>query len=271
MKNFYILTDALGYIERNLTQPLNANEIAAACYCSASSLQKLFRLALHLSVKDYIDKRRLTEAARVLLCTDATVTELAFRFQYNSPETFSRAFARLWGGPPSVFRRTKRFSGLFPRINYHFEKGIGLDMAKKQVDISDLHQTLSDMKGAYVLCFDIANLSPINAISHAAGDRAILSAIERIEAESAEGMLLFRIGGDEFALATGLRDAQAASELAGRVSAKNGECFRWEDRDIPLSLWVGMAQIPEIMPRQDELLSRLQRTIDESKPLGAQR
>ncbi len=117
MSKFCILADALAYIEANLEEPLEQEEIARACFCSLSTLQKVFRYALRLGVKDYVDRRRLTQAARALLTGDARVVDVALRYQYQSPEVFTRAFRRLWGTSPSAFRREWRFSGLFPKID----------------------------------------------------------------------------------------------------------------------------------------------------------
>ena len=52
MKNFYILTDALAYIEKNICEDIDSQSVADSCGVSLSSLQKLFRLALNKSVKD---------------------------------------------------------------------------------------------------------------------------------------------------------------------------------------------------------------------------
>ena len=138
-------------------------------------------------------------------------------------------------------------------------------MARKQVDISDLYKALSDRKGTRILCFDIAGLTQINEISHAAGDKAILTAAQRIEEVASQEMLLFRIGCDEFALVTGLRGAGEAERLAERVTARNGETFRWKDRNIPLSLWASSESMPLAPLRYGDLFTELQRTIDESK------
>ena len=67
------------------------------------------------------------------------------------------------------------------------------------------------------MCFDIQNLIEINGISLKAGDRAILEAVERIDVAATDEMLLLRIGGDEFALITGLYDLAEAEALRDEV------------------------------------------------------
>ena len=104
MKNFCIFADAINYIEGNLCSPIVQEDIAAACYCS------------HTSLKEYISKRRLTRSAEDIVRTDMTLTDIAMKYQYNSPEVFLRAFFRFWGVTPSKFKEHWRSTGLFPRI-----------------------------------------------------------------------------------------------------------------------------------------------------------
>ena len=138
MKNFCIFADAMNYIENNLCSPISQDDIAAACYCSLSALQKVWRYCTHTSLKEYITKRRLTRSAEDIVRTDMTLTEIAMKYQYNSPEVFLRAFFRFWGVTPSRFKENWRSTGLFPRIipDEQMLKG-GVYMGRK-VDISEL-------------------------------------------------------------------------------------------------------------------------------------
>ena len=66
---------------------------------------------------------------------------------------------------------------------------------------------------SYVVCFDINGLVAINDISTRAGDLAILEALTRVDSVATDDMLVLRIGGDEFALVTGLTGRAAAQAL----------------------------------------------------------
>ncbi len=50
-------------------------------------------------------RRRLSESARLLSETDHRITDIAFAFQFNSLETYSRAFRRLFGQLPSEWKK----------------------------------------------------------------------------------------------------------------------------------------------------------------------
>ncbi len=257
MANFGVLADALAYIELNLCSPLDAEGIAQTVHVSLSSVQKLFRRALQVSVKTYIDRRRLTLAARDLQEGKLSVIEIAMKYQYNSPEVFSRAFCRLWGAPPTVYRRQWRFAGLYPRreIDAEGERF----MASKRVDLGELYDELLKKRGSYVLCFDICGLMAINQISRALGDVAILAGLERIERAASDDMLLFRVGGDEFALVTGLMDAEAVRAVGERVIAENGDQIQCQEHRQPLSIWASAVRLDAGRLRYAELFEKLHR------------
>ena len=266
MKNFIILTESINFIELNLCEPITRQDIASHCHVSLSMLEKLFRYALGLSIKNYISRRRITQAARDISRFKLNITEAAMKYQFNSVEVFSRAFKRVWTVNPSEFAKDKRkFTGIFPGINLHeYEEGEDLLVARKKVDISEAYDFLRGMGGSYVLCFDLRHLMQINDISHKAGDLAIIEAVARIEGAAADDMIVLRVGGDEFALLTGLYDHEEAQKLAEQVLQKNGEPIVFEDKEFAVSLWCGVTKIPENL-RYSEFFTDMHRAIEKSK------
>lgn len=235
------LTAALEYIENNLDGDFSQEKCARQACCSLSGLQKLFRSVFHKSVGDYVTRRRLTAAARDLQQNDCTVLETALKYGWGSPEAFTRAFSRVWGVTPSEYRRSWRFSGLCPRLDFprHFMREGELIMTNKY-DISELYDYIRSRQGTYALSFDTSHLMEINdAIGQEAGDKVILECLRRIDRECADGMMMFRIGGDEFVMMTGLTDKEAVRTIAGRILAHNGECVSHNGTDIPVSLRAG--------------------------------
>lgn len=266
LKSFYILTGVLNYIEENLGNPITQEEIAKECYCSLSSLQKLFRYAFNYSIKEYISKRRLTNAAKDIVNTDLTITEIAMKYQYNSSEVFTRAFTRLWGTSPSRFKTQWKFTGIFPRII--IDDNGGNNMSSKKVDISELYDILKSKQNTYVLCFDIIKFSAINEISYDAGDKAILECLKRIDEAASGDMLLFRIGGDEFALVTGLTDINMTEKLAEKILFNNGNPIIHNGQNIPLSMRIGITKFDDSNIRYNKLFADLQDTINFTRDNG---
>ncbi|MCL2500932.1 MAG: helix-turn-helix domain-containing protein [Defluviitaleaceae bacterium] len=245
MRDISVLTAALEIVERRLREPMNAADLAAACYLSYSGLQKLFGYAFGCSVSVYITKRRLSLASRALLESGASITDIAFDYQYGSPEAFSRAFKRFWGISPNKFRRTRRFTELQPKFIIERDQG-GFNMLKrKPLDVSELYDELKKLGGTYVLSVDIAGFEKVNKnYGYAAGDAVIAETFARVERELGEDMLLFRIGGDEFAAVSRFEALADAEALARKITGMNGTSVPFEAHEIPLSLRIGICQIP---------------------------
>lgn len=267
MKNLYILNDALNFIEEHLREDFTQGDIAAHCCCSLSSLQKLFSYAFHIGVSDYVTRRRLTCCARELVSGDKTILDLALDWGYQSPEALTRAFTRLFGQPPAAFRKSRKFTGIFPKFESIDQENGGYIMGepRRKYDVSELYDLLSQSRGTYILAFDIQGLMPINAISHRAGDIAIRESLRRIEDAAEEDMLLFRVGGDEFALVTRLSDEEKADALAEKVTCRNGEPIVWEDREIPLGLYAAKMKIADKSIRYSELYPEIYRALESAK------
>lgn len=253
------LTAALEYIERNLTADFSQEDCAKTACCSLSGLQKLFRSVFRRSVGDYVTRRRLTAAARELQQSERTALDIALEYGWGSAEAFTRAFSRVWGVTPSEYRKSWRFSGLCPRLDFprHFMREGELIMTSKY-DISELYDYIKSRQGTYALSFDTSHLMEINdTLGREAGDKVILECLRRIDRECADGMMMFRIGGDEFVMMTGLSDRTQVESLAGRILAHNGECVSYSGTDIPVSMRAGAVMLKSGKLSYSELFSEL--------------
>lgn len=266
MNNLALLAEALDFTEQHLTEDIHTEDIAEACYCSKSTLEKLFRCVNHISVRDYLVKRRMTKAAKTLVeCPDLSVLEVALLFGYSSHEAFTRAFSQVWNCLPSKYRENPRALELFPRLNTPLESGDEYIMERRHFDISELYDLFQSRKDCYFVCCDIKCLVPINEISLKAGDLAILESMNRMEQASGEEDIVFRIGGDEFALLTNSEDEAYANVIAEKILARNGECIDYEGRQIPLSLYAGVVKLGKKTQRYSELFTDLQLALNGAK------
>ena len=66
MQNMKLLVAALEYIENHLSDEISMADVAAACFSSKSTIEKLFRCVHGVSVHEYIIRRRMMFAARKL-------------------------------------------------------------------------------------------------------------------------------------------------------------------------------------------------------------
>ncbi len=266
MNNMELLTNALTYIENHLDKDIKTQDVADACFCSKSTLEKLFRCVNNISVRDYLIRRRMMKAARMIVEEPETgLPDIALNYGYSTNEAFTRAFRQVWNCNPSEFRHNSRFSELFPRIESPLENGDIYMRERKHVDISELYDLFVTRKNCYFVCCDIKHLVPINNISHKAGDLAILESMNRMIAASSEADVVFRIGGDEFALLTDSSDITYAEQIAEKIRDFNGQTFRYEDQDIPLSLHVSITRQESSQVKYNELFTNLHLAIKDSK------
>ena len=247
--SFAIFVTALGYIEANICENVSQEEIAAACYVSLSSLQKLWKYCTHYSLKEYISKRKLTLAGRDLLMEGSSVLDVAMKYGYNSHEVFTRAFTKVWGISPSKFKKHWRGScELYPRLNSEYaERNDHMEnMRVKKYDISEFYDYLKSQKGTYVLCFDIQQLMHTNeTLGREAGDKVILEAFRRINSAAEDNMTCLRLGGDEFAMITESNDTEYVSSIADRVLSQNGGTVSYSGGEVAVSMRCGAVKIGE--------------------------
>ncbi|MED1568836.1 AraC family transcriptional regulator [Bacillus paramycoides] len=97
---------AMQYIEDNLTHEIDFKEVARIAFCSEYHFKRMFSFLAGISLSEYIRCRRLTLAAFELKDSDVKVIDVAIKYGYNSPDSFSRAFQNLHGITPSEARNT---------------------------------------------------------------------------------------------------------------------------------------------------------------------
>ncbi len=266
MNNLEILANALEFIEGNLQNEIKTQDVADACYCSKSALEKIFRHVSRLSVREYLIKRRMTVAARMLASDkDVSVLDIALACGYSTNESFTRAFKGVWNCNPSEFKARKDIFELFPRIYLSIQNGGTYMSERRHVDISEMYDLFVQRKNCYFICCDIRSLMPINEISYKAGDIAILESLNRMEREAGEDDIVFRIGGDEFVMLTGSEKKEYAENICERIKAYNGQPIVYQGEEIPLNLYVGAVKFEGTNLRYRDLYEQLHMKILDCK------
>ena len=99
------ISKAIDYIEEHITEPTDYARAAKEACSSPFNFQRVFAMLCGYTLGDYVRMRRLTLAGEELLSTDAKVINVALKYGYDSPESFSRAFTRFHGVSPSTVRK----------------------------------------------------------------------------------------------------------------------------------------------------------------------
>lgn len=92
---------AIDYVEANITEEIDFEDVAKQAYSSSFHFQRVFGILCGLSLGDYIRTRRLSLAGEELSKGNARIIDIALKYGYDTPESFSRAFTRFHGITPS--------------------------------------------------------------------------------------------------------------------------------------------------------------------------
>lgn len=105
MSKLEAMSHALDYIEAHLREAVTIADVASAISYSLYHFCRTFNEVTHHTPYDYLMRRRLTAAAHDLIHTETKIIEIACDYQFNNPETFSRAFRRLFDVQPNQARK----------------------------------------------------------------------------------------------------------------------------------------------------------------------
>ncbi|PEJ57482.1 AraC family transcriptional regulator [Bacillus sp. AFS002410] len=122
------MNDALVYIEENLTSTMDYKEISRRAFCSEYHFKRMFSFLAGISLSEYIRRRRLTLAAFELKEHNTKIIDLALKYGYNSPDSFTRAFQNLHGITPSEARVNGNSLKAFPRMTFQLSIKGGNEM-----------------------------------------------------------------------------------------------------------------------------------------------
>lgn len=100
-----IIKNVLMYIEENLHEDISLDRIAEELHYSKFHINRLFAKEVGRTIHKYIQSRRLTEAARLLVDTDLPIVEIAQEAHYNSQQAFTLAFHQVFLCTPRVYRQ----------------------------------------------------------------------------------------------------------------------------------------------------------------------
>lgn len=96
------------YIEQHYTEPISLAELAGTLNANRFYLSHLFREVTGYTLQQYILRRRIGEAQRLLTASDERLTTISGRVGFEDPNYFSRAFKKIIGLPPVAYRQRWR-------------------------------------------------------------------------------------------------------------------------------------------------------------------
>ena len=101
------ISKAVSYIEENMTGELAIDKIAEQTLLSPFYFQKGFAILCGFTVGEYIRRRRLTLAGSELVSTNTKIIDIALKYGYDSPDSFTKAFTRFHGVTPNCCKKRR--------------------------------------------------------------------------------------------------------------------------------------------------------------------
>lgn len=122
------LKTAVAYMEAHITENFRADDVAEKIHMSTFYFQKGFTILTGMNVGEYIRNRRLYLAALDLTAGREKIIDIAYKYGYETPESFSKAFRRFHGCTPSQAKNDTSKIKVFLPLRIHIEIKGGNDM-----------------------------------------------------------------------------------------------------------------------------------------------
>lgn len=127
--------DLIEYIEKNLYEEINDKELSQILGVNEYTMHRIFLFVTNYTLAEYIRKRRLSMSALDLLAGKEKIIDIAIKYNYESSQSYSRAFRAMMGFLPSEINRKQNNIKFFSKyevenediideFNYHIEKNI---------------------------------------------------------------------------------------------------------------------------------------------------
>lgn len=124
---------AIKYIEEHITDDLCIEDIAHQVNLSPYYFQKGFSILCGFTVVEYIRNRRLSLAGRDLQLNGSKVIDVAMKYGYDSPDSFTKAFTRFHGITPVAAKNGEGILKNFLPLKMQFTMKGGFEMNCKLI------------------------------------------------------------------------------------------------------------------------------------------
>ncbi|MCL2212549.1 MAG: AraC family transcriptional regulator [Oscillospiraceae bacterium] len=120
------MNNVVEHIEENLTQTIRYDTLSQIVGCSVYEFSRIFSFMTGMSVSEYIRRRRLSQAVFDIQNSNEKIIDIALKYCYESPTTFTRAFKELHGTAPLAVRKSGVTLKTYPPISFKLTiKGVG--------------------------------------------------------------------------------------------------------------------------------------------------
>lgn len=129
------LQQIIEYVEVHLQrdeEPVDPDEVARMAGCSYGFFQKVFSYMNGISFADYIRARKLTLAGYDIKSSQMKVIDISYRYGYDSPTSFTKAFLNFHGVTPSAARASSCSLRVYPKMKLLTQERYSWRLEKKE-------------------------------------------------------------------------------------------------------------------------------------------
>ncbi|BBF43609.1 transcriptional regulator, AraC family [Lachnospiraceae bacterium KM106-2] len=111
-----LLQRAIDFMEDHLLEEINYEDVAKEVHMSNYNFHRTFSLMAGMTANEYIRNRRLSLAGQELQMSDDKIIDVAYKYGYETPESFAKAFSRFHGVSPRMAKRKGTQLCMFNRL-----------------------------------------------------------------------------------------------------------------------------------------------------------
>ncbi|MBN1066938.1 AraC family transcriptional regulator, partial [Clostridium botulinum] len=112
------MNKAVEYIEDNIIEKLDIEKVAKIALSSPFHFQRMYHVITGVTIAEYVRRRRLTLAAQDIISGEKIIN-VAYKYGYETPEAFTKAFRRMHGMSPSAAREPGANLKAYPKLSFH--------------------------------------------------------------------------------------------------------------------------------------------------------
>ncbi|MCC5464013.1 AraC family transcriptional regulator [Pelosinus baikalensis] len=127
------MNKAIEYLEANITEKLDIEKVAKIALSSTFHFQRMYHMITGVTIAEYIRRRKLTLAAQDIISGEKIIN-VAYKYGYETPEAFTKAFGKMHGMSPSAARKPGANLKAYPKLSFHISIKGDKNMNYKIID-----------------------------------------------------------------------------------------------------------------------------------------
>ena len=162
-KSLIDIEAVISYIENNLDGKVELDTVARYVHYSKYYIHRMFTKTVGMTIHDYVVRRQLTEAAKLLVFSTKPIIEIAFICGYESQPAFTVAFKAMYKITPAEYRERQEFYPLQLRVTLH-SKNVKISFSKSDIRLAKMEDISAWMELVRLVIDGYPNLNELEYI-----------------------------------------------------------------------------------------------------------